>query len=195
MPYGGLKNVNFYTQLKINYFIFSYKSILAISRTVSCKIISALGCSSQCRMASSDRRGSHIELYSDIESEFSDSQSMINNGDSSRKSSDSAWGLDTGEAGLTDAFYEVPLPHTPAPEVFMPVSSTKLPPVGRYISQVYISNNISHRSKRHIRDSRELETIPQVNRNLLEVNFTEMSHFQIVCLGAQIEVVKRSYRK
>lgn len=39
----------------------------------------------------------------------------------------------------------------------------------RYVSQVYISASLSHRSRRHIRDSREYDQMPTVTRSFLEV--------------------------
>ena len=113
----------------------------------------------------------HIELYSDIDSELSDSQSMIINGQNSRKSSDSNWGLDNGDAFISEECYEVPVPRITAPGSYAPsnssISSIKYSSPSRYVSQVYISSNISHRSKRHIRESREYEHLPQPTRNLL----------------------------
>lgn len=117
----------------------------------------------------------HIELYSDIDSEYSDSQSGLNNGQNSRKSSDSNWGLDNGETFISEECYEVPLPRVTAPGAYNSTvtsgssSASKFSSPSRYISQVYISSKISHRSKRHIRDSREYEQMPQCSRNLLEV--------------------------
>lgn len=116
-------------------------------------------------MASSqDSRHNHCEIYSDIDSEFSDSQSLIINGEHSRKSSDSNFDTENGDT----EFYEVPMPRSQAPEVYS-ASGYKSYTPSRYVSQVYISQGLSHRSKRHIRDSREHDLIPQTTRNLLEV--------------------------
>ena len=121
-------------------------------------------------MASSQDGRDH---YSDIDSEFSDSHSMIiNGGGNSRKSSDSNFGLSENGEGDGE-FYEVPMPRTQAPEVFVSGAHTRSYPslalANRLVSQVYISQSLSHRSKRHIRDSREYEQMPQQTRSLLEV--------------------------
>lgn len=120
-------------------------------------------------MASSQDGRDH---YSDIDSEFSDSHSMIINGNS-RKSSDSNFGL--SENGEVDTeFYEVPMPRSQAPEVFTSSNNhlrsyPSLATANRFVSQVYISSALSHRSRRHIRDSREYDQMPQQARSLLEV--------------------------
>lgn len=121
----------------------------------------------------------HIELYSDIDSEYSDTQSVVNNGQISQKSPDSNWGIDNGDTFIPDECYEIPLPRIKAPStctasnVNTSTTVIKYSSPSRYVSQVYISSAISHRSKRHIRESREYDQIPQQTRNLLEVNILE----------------------
>lgn len=122
-------------------------------------------------MASSNTHNeSHIEIYSDVDSQYSDCQTHDDK---------PTWTCEPGDPGNTEHYYEVPLPaRAPPPQVF--VTGPALGP-SRYVSQVYISSGISHRSKRHIRDSREFENIPQTTRNLLEVNTSLYYHLTNVC--------------
>jgi len=93
------------------------------------------------------------DVYSDLDTD-SDTQSMI------RIPSNS----DTKEE-----FYEVPLPALEAPDVD-PFHHSYLPT--RYGPEFYLSSSMSHRSKRHIRDSREYETMRRPVRSMLEVRVT-----------------------